>query len=163
MFRIIGAAMIIFAGSMIGFLKSDGLKKRAECLDRLISGLNLLETDISYREADLSKTLLSIGENHKIGMFKTIANNLSKDGIKAATDKALEAEEFLLERDKEPIRALADNLGMTDSVTQAGAIKRTVLNLSEGKKHAQEEYTKLGRLYRSCGGLGGILGARILI
>ncbi len=163
MFRLIGAGLIIFAGSMIGFLKSDGLKKRAECLDRIISGLNLLETDISYSETDLYGALFSIGENHKIGMFKTIAKNLSKDGIRVAIDKALGEEEFLLERDKAPLLALADNLGMTDSVTQTGAINRAVSGLLEGKKNAQEEYAKLGRLYRSCGVLGGILGAIILI
>ncbi len=163
MFRIIGAGLIIVAGSMIGFLKSDSLKKRAECLDGIISGLNLLETDIGYGRNDLFCALFSIGENHGIGMFKTIANNLSKDGIKVATDKALLEEEFLLERDKAPIRALAENLGMTDSVTQVGAIKRAVSGLSESKKNAQEEYAKLGRLYRSCGVLGGILGAIILI
>ncbi len=163
MLRIMGAIMIIFAGSMIGFLKSDSLKKRAECLDRIISGLNLLETDISYGKADLYKALFSIGENHKIGMFKAIAKNLSKDGIKVAADRALAEEEFLLERDKAPIRALADNLGMTDSVTQTGAIKRAVSSLLEGKKNAQEEYARLGRVYRSCGVLGGILGAIILI
>lgn len=163
MLRIMGAAMIIFAGSMIGFLKSESLKKRAECLDRIISGLNLLETDISYKKADLYKILSSIGENHKIGLFKAIAKNLLKDGIKTATDKALAEEEFLLEKDKEPIRALADNLGMTDSITQTGAIKRAASRLLEGKKNAQDEYARLGRLYRSCGVLGGILGAIILI
>lgn len=163
MFRIIGSGMIIFAGSMIGFLKSDSLKKRAECIGSIILGLNLLETDIGYGRNDLFCALISIGENHGIGMFKAIAQNLSKDGIKVATDKALAEEGYLLERDKAPIRALAESLGMTDSVTQVRTIKRAVSVLSEGKKNAQEEYAKLGRLYRSCGVLGGILGAIILI
>ncbi|MBQ7986106.1 MAG: stage III sporulation protein AB [Clostridia bacterium] len=163
MLRIIGAAMIIFAGSMIGFLKSDALKKRAECLDRIISGLNLLETDISYGKTDLSCALFSIGETHKIGMFKTIAKNLSKDGIKSAICTALGEEEYLLERDKAPIKALADNLGMTDCVAQVQAIKRATSSLLDGKKNAQEEYARLGKLYRSCGVLGGILGAIVLI
>lgn len=163
MLRIIGAAMIIFAGSMIGFLKSDGLKKRAECLDRIISGLNLLETDINYGKKDLYGALFSIGETHKIDMFKTIAKNLSKDGIKGAIGTALAEEEFLLERDKAPLRALSDNLGMTDGATQAQAIKRAVSSLLEGKKNAHDEYARLGRLYRSCGVLCGVLGAIILI
>ena len=163
MLRIIGAGMIIFAGSMIGFLKSDALKKRIDCLGKLISGFNLLETDISYGKTDLSKALFAIGENHKIEMFSAIAKNLQKDGIKVATVGALADEKYLLERDKAPIRALADNLGMTDSKTQAGAIKVAVKGLSEGEKQAREEYAKLGRLYRSCGVLGGILGAIILI
>ena len=163
MLRLIGALMIIFAGSMIGVLKSDSLKKRAERLDGIIAGLNLLETDISYGKTDLFSTLFSIGENHKIYMFKRIAQNLSKDGIKAATGKALSEDEYLLERDKAPIMALAENLGMTDSITQSCAIKRAVSALSEGRKNAQEEYARLGKLYRSCGVLGGILGAIILI
>lgn len=163
MFRVIGAMMIIFAGSMIGILKSDSLKKRAECIDRIISGLNLLETDIGYGKCDLTSTLASIGENHKIELFSKMAQSVSRDGIKVATDKALSCEEFLLERDKAPIRALSENLGMTDSITQVSAIKRAVSGLLEGKKNAQDEYARLGRLYRSCGVLGGILGAIILI
>lgn len=163
MFRIIGAAMIIFAGSMIGFLKSDSLKKREESIDRIISGLNLLETDISYGKEDLYGTLFAIGEAHNINMFKTVAKNLLKDGIKGAVNVALDGETYLLERDKAPLRVLGDNLGMTDGANQSGAIKRAVLSLLEGKKNAQEEYARLGRLYRSCGVLGGILGAIILI
>ena len=58
MFRIIGAGLIIFAGSMIGFLKSDSLKKREERIGRIISGLNLLETDIGYGKCDLFSALL---------------------------------------------------------------------------------------------------------
>ena len=163
MFRVIGALMIIFAGSMIGILKADGLKKRVECLERIIAGLSLLETEITYGKSDLFSTLFSIGESHKTDVFKKIAQNLSKDGIKVATKKALAEEDFLLERDKAPIMALAENLGMTDSITQASAIKRAVSVLSEGRKNAREEYAKLGKLYRSCGVLGGILGAIILI
>ena len=163
MLRIIGAGMIIFAGSMIGFLKSDNLRKRTEQIGSIISGLNLLETEIGYGKNDLFSALLSIGENHGVDIFKAIAKNLLKDGIKAATDKALLEEKCLLERDKAPIRALSETLGMTDSKTQASAIKKTVLELTENRKTAQEEYAKLGRLYRSCGVLGGILGAIILI
>ncbi len=163
MLRIIGAAMIIFAGSMLGFLKSDGLRKREECLDRIISGLNLLETDINYEKTDLYDALFSIGKNHNIRTFENIAKNLSKIGIRNAIGVALEEEAFLLERDKAPLRTLGDNLGMTDSKTQSQAIKRTVLSLLEGKKNAQEEYARFAKLYRSCGVLGGILGAIILI
>lgn len=163
MLRIIGAIMIIVSGSVIGFLKSEALRKRSESIERIISGLNLLETDISYKKADLKDALLSIGENHKISMFKAIAENLLKEGIKRAIDTALKEEEFLLERDKEPVRALGDNLGMTDSKTQTQAIKRAVFVLTEERKNAQEEYARLGRLYKSCGVLGGILGAIILI
>lgn len=164
MLRIIGSTLIILSGTLLGFLKSDMLRRRSECLTKIISGLNLLETDISYGKKDLQKALLTIGENHKIELFKNMAKKIPTIGIKEAISSALKEEcECLLQRDKAPILALGENLGMTDSLSQEISIKRAVLTLSESKKEAEAEYAKFGRLYRSVGVLGGILGAIILI
>ena len=60
MLRIIGCVMIVFAGSMLGFLKSDGLFRRAKLLGRIITGLILLNTDIGYGKKALKTAILSI-------------------------------------------------------------------------------------------------------
>ena len=164
MLRIIGAGMIIFSGSMLGFLKSDSLKKRVDSLGKIISGLNLLETDISYGKKNLKSALLTIGKHHDIPLFKNAAQKIDEKGIKKALDMALESEgSYLLKQDKAPLIALGENLGMTDTASQVTSIRRAVSALCEGKKEAENEYARLGRLYRSCGVLGGILGAIILI
>lgn len=164
MLRIVGAAMIIFAGSMIGFLKADSLKKRVELLGKLITGLNLLETDISYGQKNLKSALYDIGEHQKIDFFKKIAKEIDKKGIKEALASAIARDgEYLLARDKAPIMALGENLGMTDCDSQIISIKRASAGLCEGKTDAEAEYARLGKLYRSTGVLCGILGAIILI
>ena len=163
MHRIVGAAMIILAGSLLGFLKADSLKRRVQNINRIISGLNLLETEISYERKNLKPVLFSIGERLRIDFFKRMSEEIDKNGIRKALKIALSEEEDLLEEDKATILDLGENLGMTDRDSQVIAIKRAVSGLCEAKKQAETEYERLGRLYRSTGVLGGILVAIILI
>ena len=163
MLRLIGGCMIIIAGTMFGVIKSDALKFRARSLEKIISGLSLLETDISYGKRNLRDSLFAIGKNHGIDFFSKTASVLPVNGIKTALDVALTEENSLLEKDKAQLRFLGENLGMTDAGSQSAAIKRTILNLEEEKKEATSEYERLGKLYRSAGFLAGMLGAIILI
>lgn len=163
MHRIVGAVMIIVAGSMLGFMKADSLKQRVQDINKIITGLNLLETEISYGKRDLKDALFSIGEHINVDFFKKVSNGIDDLGTRKALNVALLDENALLERDKAPILALGENLGMTDGESQVVAIKRAVSALCELKKGAETEYERLGRLYRSTGVLGGILVAIILM
>ncbi len=156
--------MIIFSGSMLGFLKADGLFRRSKLLGRIITGLNLLKTDIGYGRKDLKAALSNIGKNHGIELFSKTAEGMGEKGIKKALGDALDfCGEHLKDGDKEPILALGENFGMTDVNSQINAIENAVLSLSEASKEAEEEYKRLGKMYRSVGVLGGILGAIIFI
>lgn len=164
MLRIIGCVMIVFAGSMLGFLKSDGLFRRAKLLGRIITGLNLLKTDIGYGKKDLRTALLGIGKNHDIELFSKTAEELSEKGVKEALNNALAVySEPLKEGDKEPIFALSENLGMTDVASQVSAIETAIVSLDSALKEAEEDYRRLGKMYRSVGVLGGLLVAIIFI
>ena len=164
MHRLVGAVLIILAGSMLGFLKSDSLKKRVDGIGKIITGLGLLQTDISYGRKNLKSALQSIGEHQEIDLFKRIAKEIDKNGIREAVSIALSEDgQYLLEKDKVPVLALAENLGMTDCGNQEIAIKRAMASLDEAKADAEAQYERLGRLYLSSGVLGGILVAIILI
>jgi len=164
MLRITGAVLVVFAGSMIGFLKSDGLLKRARLLGKIITGLNLLKAQIGYGRTSLRDALLSIGRSQDIELFSKTAENMTEKGIKSAVLEALETcGEHLKGEDKEPIIALAENLGMTDAKTQESAIETAVITLATAKNQADEEYARLGKMYRSIGVLGGLLGAILFI
>ena len=163
MLRLIGGIMIICAGGAVGFLKADGLKKRADAIGKIITGLALLETDIGYGRKSLKETLLGIGESQGIGLFLEFAKCMDEIGIKKAICSALLEEEHLKTIDKAPILELGETLGMTDAGSQIKAIKRSISVLSERKTEAEDEYKRLGKLYREGGVLGGILGAVILI
>lgn len=164
MLRITGCVMIVFAGSMLGFLKSDGLFRRAKLLGRIITGLNLLKTDIGYGKKDLKTALLGIGKNHDIELFLKTAEAIGERGVKRALSDALMLYgEPLKEGDKEPIFALSENLGMTDVASQVGAIETAIVSLDFALKEAEEDYRRLGKMYRSVGVLGGLLIAIIFI
>lgn len=156
--------MIIFAGSMLGFLKADGLSRRAKLLGKIIAGLNLLKTDIVYGRKDLKTALSVIGKNHDIELFSKTTEGMSEKGIKKALGEALDScGEHLKDGDKEPLLALSENLGMTDTESQINAIENAIIILTEASKEAFEEYKRLGKMYRSVGVLCGILGAIIFI
>ncbi len=156
--------MIVFAGSMLGFFKSDGLFRRAKLLGRIITGLNLLKTDIGYGKKDLKTALSVIGKNHDIELFSKTAEAIGEKGVKKALNDALMVcDEPLKDGDKEPILALSENLGMTDVDSQVGAIETAIVSLDFALKEAEEDYKRLGKMYRSVGVLGGLLGAIIFI
>ena len=163
MLRLIGGFMIIIGGSAVGFLKANALKKRADAIGKIVTGLNLLETNIGYGRKTLKDALSDIGKSQEIGLFSETAGCMDKYGIKKALFSALSEEDSLKDGDKTPIRELGENLGMTDGESQIKAIKRSVAVLLEQKAEAEEEYRRLGKLYREGGVLGGILGAVILI
>ena len=68
-----------------------------------------------------------------------------------------------MERDKEPVRTLGETLGMTDAENQTRAIDEAITRLIKAKKDAEEEYLRLGRLYKSVGFFGGVLVAIVLM
>ena len=89
---------------------------------------------------------------------------MSEKGVKEALNNALAFySEPLKEGDKEPIFALSENLGMTDVASQVSAIETAIVSLDSALKEAEEDYRRLGKMYRSVGVLGGLLVAIIFI
>ena len=164
MLKLAGAVMIIVSGSILGILKADRLKKRADNLENITSALELLKCDINYGRKDLQGALRDIGISLKIDIFRRIAEYIKEIGVKEAIKKALDDDaECLLERDKEPVRTLGETLGMTDAENQTRAIDEAITRLIKAKKDAEEEYLRLGRLYKSVGFFGGVLVAIVLM
>ena len=52
---------------------------------------------------------------------------------------------------------------MTDTESQINAIENAIITLTKASKEADEEYKRLGKMYRSVGVLGGMLVALIFI
>lgn len=164
MLKLAGAVMIIASGSVLGILRSNRLKMRADNLENIISALELLKCDINYGRKDLQRALRDIGTSLKADIFRKIADNIKEFGIKEAIKKALDDDaECFLESDKVPICTLGETLGMTDAKNQARAIDEAVVRLKKAKKDAEEEYLRLGKLYKSVGFLGGVLVAIVLM
>lgn len=163
MLKLIGAAMIIAAGTAWGFGEADKLKKRSEELEKIVSALELLENDIAYGKRDIKSALCCIGEIQGVTIFRIAAENIEKSGIKGALLQALhEGENYLLGTDKEVLEILSENLGMTDSSTQIKSLRHARGMLMQAKGFADEEYAKSGKLKRNIGVLGGIFAVILL-
>lgn len=157
MLKLTGAALIVISATLWGVLKAEKMKKRLELINSIISGLALLENEITYGKRDIKNALLSIGDIEGIEMFKSAAGFMDKLGIKAGFMKARdECGIALLGTEKQALDALAENLGMTDSITQIKCIRHTKVLLESAKNDAISDYDKSGKLYKSAGLLGGI-------
>ena len=156
MLKLIGAVIILVSGSVWGFLMSDKLKRKAQELGKIISGLMLLENEIYYGKRDIKTVLSSIGDSQKIEMFKDVSENIEKNGIKLSFSDAIKKNSLLLGTEKEALTVLSENLGMTDSDTQIKSIRHAKKLLETAKDVADEEYEKSGKLFKSAGVLGSI-------
>lgn len=163
MLKLTGAVMIVGGGAVWGFLQADKLKKRSEELSKIISALRLLENDISYGKRDIKNALNSIGKIQGVKIFSDAAENMNTNGIKKAFLTALEKEgECLLGTDKEAMKILAENLGMTDSASQISSIRHAIGILEGAQDSAAAEYARSGRLYRNIGVLAGLAAVILL-
>ncbi len=163
MLKLTGAVIILIATTIWGFLESDKLKKRYAGIKKIISGLVLLENEVSYGKRDIKTALMSIGEIQDIELFKNAAIYTESSGIKKGFCRALEKEKCILGTDKETLRILAENLGMTDSNAQINSIRHTKCLLESAEESAACEYEKSGKLYKSAGLLGGFAAVILLL
>lgn len=164
MLKLTGAVMIVAAAVIWGIMQADRLKKRQQELCRLTSALSLLENEISYGKRDIKNILITVGEIQGAEIFKAAGEYVEECGIKNGFLKAVENKgEFLSGADKEVLCVLAENLGMTDSVSQIKELRHAKMLLENAAKAAGSEYEKSGKLYRSAGALAGLAAVILLL
>lgn len=164
MLKLAGAIMIIVSGVVIGFREADKLRRRKVKLEKIIFALKLLESKIMYEKRDIKTALLQIGESQNIDFLMRGAERIEKEGIGQALFLAVEKyENDLLGTDKNILKSLWENIGMSDGESQTKTI-RHILSLLEGAyADADAIYKKNGRLMRSMGFLGGAFIVILLI
>ncbi len=164
MLKLTGAVMIIVSAALWGFMQSDRLKRRRTELTRIISGLTLLENEITYGKRDIKRILISVGEMNELEFFELAGEYVECYGIKDGFLKAVQEKcDMLLGTDKEVLSVLSENLGMTDGGTQIKSIRHAKALLENAEVAASESYEKNGRLYRSAGVLAGLATVILLL
>ena len=157
MLKLTGAVIIVISAALWGFFKAEILRRRVKIIGGIISGLVLLENEISYGKRDIKNALLSIGQVNNIELFQNAAQYMDKQGVKAGFMRACEENKtFILGTEKQALEALAENLGMTDTATQIKSIKFARTQLLQAKEEAFLECEKSGKLYRGAGLLCGL-------
>lgn len=164
MLKLIGACLIIGGGTVWGFFEADKLLRRTEKLEQIVFALKLLENEVVYGKRDIKSSLSLIGKNQGPEYLVYAAENIERLGIKTALCESVDKyEKDILGTDKNTLKILWDNLGMTDSASQVKAIRHVKGILEEAKTAAESEYAKTGKLKRSMGFLGGVFAVILLL
>ena len=155
MFKIIGSLMTGGACFYVGLKKSMQLKTRYHSLCDFQNALELLSTEIAFRETELKQAFINTGNI----LLKEAAKHIERDGVKSALTAAVKkysARLCLAVGDIDTILMLKARIGMTDVEHQIKNIEgvRNILDLHI--KAAKYDMDKLCRLYSGGGVLTGI-------
>lgn len=167
MLKLLGGLMICTVCSYCGFYMSDRLKRRRDFLLGMENALSFIKTEIEFGRYDLKHIFLKIDNSPQLcGFFGICTDRIEELGIKKAwseaADKTGDVANLKVE-DKNVLRELSRELGMSDVEGQKKAINRTADHIKECRKNAEEEYARLSKTYKGCGVLLGVFFLIILI
>jgi len=162
--KLIGAAVLIGATSIIGFSKAADCSRRPRTLRELQALLQMLENEISYLSNLLTEAFTRIYENSGLEaaiLFKAAAQNLEAGGVTADTawERAVDDNAPRLSLNKEDKSILATfgkMLGNSDLEGQLNNIRLVTSQLRLQEIKSEEMKKKNEKMYRSLGILSGL-------
>ncbi|THF75912.1 stage III sporulation protein SpoIIIAB [Cohnella fermenti] len=166
MIRLVGAALILFAGTMIGFLQAARFAERPKQIRHLLHALQRLETEIGYGQTPLPEALLRVAKvlpPPLAGLFERIAGELrsaSGETVKAAWERIIGggwASTAMRAGELEAMLRLGASLGGSGRDDQLKHVRLAMLQLQAEETAAREDQAKYERLSRSLGVLGAAL------
>ncbi len=172
MVKLIGAALIVFSASMVGWQIAKYYAMRPLQLRGWILSLQLLETEIVYGATPLQRAFLKIGQriNPDIGRFYlTAAEHLqSTEGLSTSTcwQAALNQHwkhTALGREERDVIVNLGYSLGGSDREDQEKHLRLSITQLRSIEEEARLNQRKYEKMYKSLGFLGGLLVAILML
>ncbi|WP_340024611.1 stage III sporulation protein SpoIIIAB [Paenibacillus sp. FSL K6-1096] len=169
MLKLLGAVLIILAGTLAGFKRAAQYADRPRHLRGLIAALQRLETEILYGYTPLPEALHRIGQQTKEPLrafFLTAAEEMSPPHNRSAEEavqRAMEAHfgsASLKGNEREIMRQLSCTLGTSDRPNQSTHIALALQQLKQEETAAREDQGKYEKVSKS---LGLLLGALIVI
>lgn len=166
MLKLLGAVLIIIAGTAIGFVQAAAYVNRSKQLRTLIYALQRLETEINYGQTLLPTALKKTGEGIDqplSGLFTQIAQLLEESkelSMQQAWQQAIESmwgRTALKEREQDVLLRVGTVLGMSDAVDQQKHLQLAQLQLKSEEEQALQEQQRYANMWRSLGTLGAIL------
>lgn len=166
MLKLIGAGILLFSATMIGFQVAKVYANRPKEIRQLGIALQLLETEICYGSTTLPIALEYVSKRiqGEIGqLFGQAAVYLSTyDGLSTedSWEMALEkvwSKTTMKKAEKEVLLHLGKVLGKSDKEDQRKHIRLTLLNLQQEELTARDEQQKYEKMCKSLGVLSGIL------
>lgn len=162
MLKIIGALMILTSATLLGFYRSDKLRRRCVFFKDFISFLSLFKARLRYECTDI-KTL--VGECGRFPSLEPLCGEFSAESdapVKALWEKGIAkccAASSLNDEDAALLREFGMPLGSTD---MQGQLEHICLYETLAQKHlsdAERSFLKNGKLYKMLGFFAGTAAA----
>jgi len=166
MIKLIGAAVILVSGTMIGWQIGRSYALRPVQLQAFLLALQTLESEIVYGATPLHRAFVKLGNRigHAVGqIFLTAAERLlsgESQSTRECWQAALEKhwpETALRRQEKEVLLSLGHVLGHSDREDQQKHLRLAMSHLHSLEQEARQEQAKYEKMYKSLGFLGGLL------
>ena len=166
MIKLLGALLIIAAGTAFGFAQSRRLRERPLQIRRLLIMLQQLETEIAYGVVPLPEALAKLGRQTAEplgGWLQETAARLGGDEPSTVRDvwertvAAYWPGTAMKEAEKETIVRLGHSLGATDRADQLKHLRLAAAQLTGFEAEAADERRRYETMWKSLGLLGGAL------
>jgi stage III sporulation protein AB len=166
MVKLIGAAIILFSASMMGWQIGKYYAYRPVQLRALLLALQMLETEIVYGLTPLHRAFVKIGRRvpQEIGtlFLKTAEYLLAEEALSAqgCLQKAIDQHwpaTALRKEEREVLTSLGYVLGGSDRDDQQKHLRLAITHLRGLEEEARADQSKYEKMYKSLGFLGGLL------
>lgn len=168
MVKLLGAVLILFAGTMIGFHQASRFTERPRQLRQLAHALQRLETEISYGFTPLDEALRRASTTlaePTAGMLADVAERLSGEGeqtFRACWEAALVTHwprTSMRRGEHDVMLQLGTSLGISDREDQMKHLRLALLQLQSEEEAAREDQFRYEKMCKSLG----ILAAALLV
>ncbi|MFY0543269.1 stage III sporulation protein SpoIIIAB [Brevibacillus sp. H7] len=166
MVKLIGAVLILFSASMVGWQIGRYYAYRPVQLRALLVALQMLETEIVYGLTPLHRALMKIGHRiqREVGqLFLTTAELLIAEETQSVEVCLLKSigkhwsNTALGKQEKAVLSSLGQVLGASDREDQQKHLRLAITHLRGLEEEARTEQEKYEKMYKSLGFLGGLL------
>lgn len=162
MLKLLGALCMMAGALWCGSGAVGGLRRRAQALEELHSGLIWLEEELAFRMAPLPQLLEQLGKDRhgEVGrFFQETAKGLEQDpegGLYQSWRQAMVRHLPLLrQEERQMLLEVGQTLGRYDAQTQRQALSRGARRLTVFRDEARGEVKRLGKVYAALSLAGG--------
>lgn len=166
MLKLIGAACILFAATMLGFYQAGLFARRPKQIRQLVQALKRLETEIGYGFTPLPDALGIIAKPVSpplASMFTVAADRMRDADGRPAAESWKEAitegwrHTAMKAGEQEVMQQLGSTLGVSDREDQIKHLRLAISHLQAEEETAREEQKRYETMWKSLGVLAGAL------
>jgi stage III sporulation protein AB len=169
MLKLIGILLILFAGTMIGFVQAARYAARPRQIRQLLHALQRLETEIGYGQTPLPEALSRIAgivQPPLASLFDAISRSLRSESFGSGNtvrecwekEVALHWPSTAMNKpEKEALLRLGATLGGSGREDQLKHIRLATIQLHDEESSARDDQHRYEKLSRSLGMLGAAL------